>query len=257
MPEFTLQDSRVHYREWGNKKDSAILILHGWGVDSAQYEKLGSLLAKRGLHVIVPDLPGFGSTPAPAQSWGVWEYVEWVRELVSTLCHDDKVIIFGHSFGGRIAIKYAVKYPEQLRALILCAAAGIKPSLTLKRVTLYCVAKIGRMIFKPPGLNFTGEILKRILYRLAGVTDYLKARGIMKGVLAKTVKEDLKPLLQKIKTPTLILWGEEDRTTPIKDAHTITSFIAGAKLVIFKDARHNLPKQIPEKLAEEIIKYIH
>lgn len=256
MPGLTVQDSHVHYREWGRGGNPTILVLHGWGVDSSQYETLGPLLAERGFRVVVPDLPGFGSTPAPAKAWGVGEYVEWVQKFVQKLGLN-RFVLFGHSFGGRITIKYAVKYPEQLRALILCAAAGIKPPLTFKRVALYCVAKIGRIIFKPPGLSFMGEILKRMLYRLAGVTDYLKARGIMKDMLAKAIKEDLKPLLSKIKTPTLILWGTDDSATPYKDGQTMARLIPGAKLVTFQGARHNLPKQIPEKLIEEIVKYIH
>jgi len=200
-------------------------------------------------------LPGWGNTQAPPKAWGVGEYVAWVHDVTSTLKLSN-VILFGHSFGGRIAIKYAVNYPQDLQTLILCAAAGIKPPRTMKRIALYCLAKIGRTIFQPPGLSFAGEILKRILYRLAGVTDYLKARGIMKDVLTKAVKEDLKPLLHKINIPTLILWGTEDRATPYKDGQTMARIIPNAKLVTFEGQQHNLPKYIPENLAEEITHFV-
>lgn len=255
MREIQLQGNKIYYREWGINNAPHILILHGWGVDSEQYEELGPLLAGAGFHIVVPDLPGWGHTPAPEKAWNISDYTEWVDALVHTLSLKN-FVLFGHSFGGRIAIKYAIKFPNELRALVLCASAGIKPGLTLKRVGLYILAKIGRAIFKPPGLSFTGEILKKILYRVAGVNDYLRASGIMKEVLHKAVREDLKPLLPRIKVPTLLLWGIEDGATPYKDGQTMARLISNSKLVTFEGERHNLPKNIPEKVAAEIIKYL-
>lgn len=256
MAHIDIHGIKAYYREWGSAEGAAILILHGWGVDSSQYETLGSMLAKNDCRVIVPDLPGFGNTPVPKKAWEVGEYAEWVQEFAQKLGLD-RFVLFGHSFGGRIAIKYTAKYPGQLRALILCASAGIKPPLTFKRVILYVAAKIGRAIFKPPGLSFAAEILKRILYRLAGVTDYLKARGIMKEVLKKTIKEDLTSILPSLEVPTLLLWGAADQATPYKDGQTMARLIPNAKLVTFDGERHNLPKHIPEKLAVEITTFLN
>lgn len=262
--EINLRGAKIYYRQWGRGEDPTVLVLHGWGVDSSQYEDFGPRLAKHGYRVIVPDLPGFGNTPAPPNAWGVGEYVEWVREFMSApplmirggRGSYDKIILFGHSFGGRIAIKYALKYRAELRALILCASAGIKPPLTLKRIGLYCLAKIGKTIFSPPGLSWTGEILKRILYRVAGVNDYLRASGIMKEILQKAIREDLTSKLGSLEVPTLLLWGTEDRATPYRDGQTMARLIPNSKLVTFEGARHNLPKLIPDRLATEIIQYV-
>ncbi len=255
MPEILIQNRKTYYREWGRGGKATIIVLHGWSVDSSQYEALGPLLAEKGFRVIVPDLPGWGSTPTPQKAWSVSDYTEWAHELAGSLDLKN-FVLFGHSFGGRVAIKYAIKYPDELSALILCAAAGIKPRITLKRVGLYVLAKIGRMIFKPPGLSFTGEILKKILYRAAGVNDYLKASGIMKEVLRKAVREDLTSILPSLEVSTLLLWGTRDGATPYKDGQTMARLIPNAKLVTFEGERHNLPKYIPEKLTAEINQFL-
>lgn len=301
MERITLHNREIYYREWGNAGEATFVILHGWGVDSSQYETLGPLLAKGGYHVVVPDLPGWGSTPAPPQAWSVSDYAQWVQEFVSTVYHperaqrvegsrtnpvrdrgrssrpisngtnvrgadklrdssptaqNDRIVLFGHSFGGRVAIKYAAKHPEQVRALILCAAAGIKMPDTIKKRALKVLAKIGKQILRVPPLSKFDTIARKALYRIAGSYDYMHGKGVMVDVLVKAVEEDLTPLLPRIKIPTLLLWGTADRATPYKDGQTMARFIPGAKLVTFEGERHNLPKHIPNRLAHEIKQYL-
>lgn len=255
MPTLTLQNKPVHYREWGAGSDYMV-ILHGWGADSSHYEALGPLLANGGLHVIVPDLPGWGQTPAPETSWSVSDYRKWVAEFLQALAIKE-FVLFGHSFGGRVAIKYTVEHPYQLRALILCAAAGIKPTTqSTKRKILAAAAKIGKPVFRAPILRSVAPFAKKFLYHLAGSYDYLKAHGTMKTTMTHVVQEDLAPFLPQVKRPTLLLWGNEDRSTPLSDAKLMASRIPRAKLEVFEGQPHNLPKRIPEKLAASILNFV-
>ena len=114
----------------------AILILHGWGGGSNSYIPVQKFLAGAGYKVIVPDLPGFGKSEPPLSAWGVSDYVEWVNEFVNNQGLE-KFFLLAHSFGGRVAIKFAVKHPEKILNLILYEAAGIKHKKTIFQFILF------------------------------------------------------------------------------------------------------------------------
>src|SRR3989338_6126457 len=143
MPNVSVKGQNVHYREWGNG-NITLFLLHGWPADSSDYSRLGQLLAQSGYRVIVPDFPGWGKTPPPVSPWTVSDFRDWFHQFHEEL-QVKKFVLFGHSFGGRVAIKYAIKYPYEVQALILCATAGIRPDPnTLKRRALKLTAALGK-----------------------------------------------------------------------------------------------------------------
>lgn len=77
----------------------------------------------------------------------------------------------------------------------------------------------------------------------------------MQEVFKKVIAEDLKPILAQIRTPTLILWGEGDKMTPLKDAFLAKDKIIQSKLKIFKNQGHKLPYEKPAAIAEEVTKW--
>src|SRR3989344_4726315 len=128
---------------------ASVLILHGWGSSSKSFEEISRLLREKGHQVFAPDLPGFGSERTQDKPWPLDDYVNFVLNFAQA--QDlNKFILLGHSFGGRIGIKFAVRYPEKLSGLILYAAAGIKPRRTFWQWVLYIFAKIGGFIFSLP-----------------------------------------------------------------------------------------------------------
>lgn len=254
MPFADVQGKKAHYREWG-QGDKLLLALHGWPADSSHYADLGPMLAQAGFRVIVPDLPGWGETPAPALAWGVSDYRRWVHDFTEAL-HLKDFFLFGHSFGGRVAIKYTLEHPYDVSGLILCAAAGIRPNpYTLKRRLFKLTAIVGKTLFSLPVLRYLRPLAQRFLYRAAGSTDYLKAEGVMKETIVKVLQEDLTPLLPELKRPTLILWGSEDGATPLRDGELMAKHIPQSTMHVFAGARHNLPKLLPKAVAEQIITF--
>ena len=246
-----MNDKNVHYREWGSG-DKVIIALHGWPASSGDYTEFGPTLAKSGYRIIVPDFPGWGKTPEPTQAWNVSDYKTWVEDLTNEL-NLTRFTLFGHSFGGRVAIKYAIEHPYKVNSLILCAAAGIKPdAYTVKRRFLKLLAIAGKKTFKLPIVNNFSSHAKKFLYRLAGSNDYLKADGVMKETIVKVLEEDLTPLLTQISLPTFVVWGSEDGATPLADGQKIHSLVKQSKLYVFEGQKHNLPKNIPIPLAQQI-----
>lgn len=284
-----IDNLKINYKQIGNG-DIPIILLHGWGLDSNKYlatakylfEVESEKLKVKSYRICLLDLPGFGKSDNPPAVWGVDEYAELVRKfimlslreaerrsnpefiapsaglprpaLAGLAMTEKKVILIGHSFGGQITIKFAAKYPEKLKALILTGAAGIRHQPAMKQKIFYYLAKTGKIIFSLPIINRLENSAQKLLYRAAREKDYYEAQGVMREIFKKVIKEDLTSYLEKIKTPTLLVWGRNDRSTPLKDGELMHFKIQSAggrtKLEIISEANHSLPYQFPEKFAK-------
>jgi pimeloyl-ACP methyl ester carboxylesterase len=238
------------------KMQISLIILHGWGASAKSYEKIKPLLEQKGISVFVFDLPGFGGEPAPDSAWSIDDYADWVAKKLQE-SGKDKFILFGHSFGGRIAIKLAARQPIGMQKLILCDAAGVTPRPKIKINFFALLSKTGKIIFSLPLLKYFQPIVRKIEYFLAGSRDYYYLQNpIMKGVFKKVIEEDLTKFLSRIKVPTLIVWGGKDRMTPVSDARLMHDKIGGSKLRILDEVGHSPHLECPEKLADVINNFI-
>ncbi len=232
--------------------------------------------------IIIPDLPGFGKSDEPKENWDLDDYVEFVDkfivktnrkggfELVKDLLKkidstkaaqiEEKIkpILIGHSFGGRIAIKYAAKYPEKIDKLILTGAAGIKHKLTAKQKALFILVKTGKAIFSLPIINKFQKPVYNIFSKIARSRkkDYYNASPRMKEIMKNILAEDLTDYLDKIKNPTLLVWGRKDKTTPLADGGIMKSRIKNCELRIVNNANHSLPYQKAEEFGEIVGEFI-
>jgi pimeloyl-ACP methyl ester carboxylesterase len=227
------------------------LILHGWGGSSDSWRKVIEVLEIK-YKVICPDFPGFGKTQTPQIPWSLNDFVEWLNELVEKL-NLENFFLLAHSFGGRVAIKFSISYPEKIKKLILVSSAGIRQEWGLKEKIIFQISKIGNAIFsKNPFFRFK-DGARNFFYRIARIKDYSKAKGVMKETMKKIVEEDLLPELSKIQKETLIIWGEKDKITPLKYAFIFKEKIKNSKLEILPKIGHSLHLEDPEKLAEVLI----
>jgi len=232
----------------------SILILHGWGSNSLRWQRVKELLEEKGLEVLILDLPGFGITPSSDKPWSRDDYINWIFQRV-TEKNWSSFNLLGHSFGGGLSLKIATNFPEKVERLILCAPAIIKRK-SIKTYLFYLIASFGKKIFSLPGLKIFYPLAQKLIYKLAGVSNYYLAEGVMKETMKRLGEEDLKVLLEKVKIPTLILWGEKDDVLPIEDAYYIKEEIRGSEFKIIPGARHSPHREAPEELAENIVQFI-
>ncbi len=232
-----------------------IILLHGWGVEASRWKSIKTLLGKQGFRVHLFDLPGFGKEPSPPVAWSVDDYVRFVNDYTNSR-QLKNFFLLGHSFGGRIAIKFAAAHPKKLRGLILFAAAGIKSQKRFKASLYLFMAKLGSFIFSLPLLNRLKDFAKRALYRLAGSGDYLQVTGAMKGTIKKVIDEDLTPLLHQVQTPTLIIWGDRDKTTPLYQGLIMKEKIKGAEFRLIEGAGHAWYRQEPDKFVKTLLPFL-
>ncbi len=235
---------------------NTIVLLHGWGSSAANMAPLAECLRAKGYRILARDFPGFGQAPAPEKPWTVDDYVAWFEALLAKE-GVERPIIFAHSFGGRVAIKFAAAHLDRVERLILCGAAGIPPRLSWKRWMLKKATGVGKWWLK--GATWEAAIpwpIRGYIEKKLARLDYFKAQGVMRETFKKVVQENLRPLLPKIKTPTLLVWGENDTLTPLRDAHIMEREIANAKLVIIPNADHIVYRTHPDEVADATITFL-
>lgn len=232
--DIVIDNQLLHYEETGPEDGRPVILMHGWGCDHTTVRSIAQCL-ESGLHVFNLDLPGFGKSVEPDSVWGVPEYSQFIFKFIDKLRLKNPALI-GHSYGGRVAIMMASQHP--FSKMVLVDAAGIKPKRSLNyyiKVYSFKLAKIIYLIIYGEGRG-----AQKIAQRRAksGSSDYQKASPKMKAVMSKSVNQDLTPLLPKIKASTLLVWGENDTATPLRDAKIMERYIPDAGLVSFPNAAH-------------------
>lgn len=230
-----------------------IVILHGWGVSGSKYHTIQSLLEKKGYAVFAPDFPGFGKEKLTKQVMTLNDYVAFVHRFFRQK-NIEKAILIGHSFGGRVAAKFSVAYPEKVTKLILTGAPLIKKPLSLKKQLISQLTKPVKFITNGLPQNVQ-QFLRKILYRSLGEWDYYKA-GSLRETFKNIIHEDLQPLISAITVPTLVLWGEEDTFVPLSLGKEISQKIPDALFESIPHASHKLPYETPEVFTKKVMHFL-
>lgn len=225
---------KVHLTD-SESGDSCIILMHGWGCNLQTLASIEKVALGCNYRVVNVDFPGFGKSEEPKEVWGVEQYTAVVEKIVDDLGLESPALL-GHSFGGRVGILYASRHT--VSKLILVDAAGIKPKRSFnyyrKVYTFKLVKKLMYLLF---GKEKAEEKLESRRQR-AGSSDYAAASVMMRRILSKVVNEDLTDRLSSIKAPTLLIWGENDTATPLRDAKIMEEKIPDAGLVAFPGCGH-------------------
>ena len=168
------------------------------------------------------DLYGFGKTPHPDHPLRIEDYARGVQTVIEQTGGGD-VILVGHSFGGRVAMRLAVESAGVV-GLILIDSAGVIP----RRGPRYYL-KVARY-----------KLAKRYGFKNLpkGSADYAALSGAMRGTFVNVVNESSLTDAKKLTVPTLLIWGSEDKDTPLYMCRKLQKAIRGSAVVVFKGAGH-------------------
>jgi len=222
----------------GNGK--LLLLLHGWsfGISKERYQPLIDELSKY-YRVIAIDFPGFGKSDLPNEPWGVIDYSRWLSDfLIKNKLQPE--IILGHSFGGRVAIKGVAFKLLNPKKVILVASAGIER----KGIVIRAIRFLSAIV--------PGFIKKRLNF---GSKDYRESLGVMRESMKLVVGESLEKDMLNIKTPCLLIWGNEDATTPLWHGKLMNKLLSNSELKIIDGANHGLAYKEVDKVTNLIIKW--
>lgn len=209
-----------------------VLLLHGWGGRIESMQGLAAALSARGFQTHTLDLAGFGRGQLPPEAWGAAEYARWVIGYLDFAALE-RVHLIGHSFGGRLSIVIGAEFPNRVEKIVLTSSAGVLGPPGLRDGLI----KAGKLIFKLPILRALQQPI-RSLARAAIGSDDLKSAGALEPTFRRVVKEDLLPYAARIAAPTLLIWGDQDQSTPLWQARKLEQTIPDAGLVIFQGAGH-------------------
>ena len=221
-----------HYTVQGS--GSPIVLMHGWGCNLTTLASIEKVAAES--HTVYNvDFPGFGESEEPNEVWGVELYTQLIEKFIEAEGIENPILL-GHSFGGRVGILYSSR--NKVKKLILVDAAGVKPRRSLKYYFKVYTYKLGKKLM--PLIYGKKGAQERIEQMRAkrGSSDYNNASPMMRAILSKVVNEDLKHCMPKISAPTLLLWGENDTATPLRDAQIMEKLIPDAGLVSFPGCGH-------------------
>lgn len=200
--------------EWHGRVDEAgqprLVLLHGWGQPGRSLLPLVTTL-QNNCAIATLDTPGNGIAPNPPSNWGMDDYQALVEGWLATLPEAPTVFVC-HSFGCRLAMRMAAKQPAWLKGIAVVGGHGLKPIRPLHRqikvlAIRYFVKTMG-FIDRQLGTGLRARYVEKL-----GSADYRRA-GEMRPVFVRIVSDDVSALLNDVKVPVLLLYGEYDGETP-------------------------------------------
>jgi pimeloyl-ACP methyl ester carboxylesterase len=225
-----------------------VIILHGWTKILDKWQPFLEELRNKGISADLPKIPGL--TEKLNNAWKLSDYVEWLSNISKK--KNDKIILIGHSNGGRIALAFASKYPEKVEKLVLIDSAGIYHNELPHRIKIFvfkAIAKIGKKIT-------SSKMLEDLLYKLAREGDYTKSDPTVKQTMINLLNSDKNLNISQISIPTLIIWGANDKITPLSDGIQLSRLIKNSRLEIISEARHSPMYSDAKRVAEIIYEYL-
>ncbi len=211
------------------KGQKTVLFLHGYGGSIDSFLPVAQTLAKTHKLILV-DMYGFGKTAYPNRVMDTYDYALSIYLLLQQL-NINEVSIVSHSFGGRLALVLSSMFNLNISKMVLVGCAGLKPhrgiSYYYKVLKYKLYKKFEKFkLVKPKTLNKFGS------------EEYRKLNALQKRSYVKIVNQNLFYLLKYIKTNTLLVWGTNDKSTPIYMAKTLKKHIKNSGIVLYQNSSH-------------------
>src|SRR6185369_1429208 len=259
-----IENIRVRYVEAG--AGPAVVLIHGnaGSVDDFNFKSLGPLCG--GHRVIAVDRPGHGKSERPRDVDAKLQYQ--TRLLHETLSHlgVTRPVLVGHSWGGSLAIAYAVEYPTELSAIVLLAPAAYSdggPDQFMRAVLKTPIVgdvslTMGRVIF---GQHQLKKELQKAFYPESVPEEYLRQASAswlrhkqLRAILEDeySLDRDLEKVSRhysEISIPVVIVTGDHDKVVSAKqNAYRLKTSITHSQLIELKNTGHQVPQTHPESI---------
>ncbi len=251
-----INGQEVHYIEAGSPHRQKAILIHGWSSSSYAMSPIAGLLSQR-FHCISVDLPGYGSSPPFEGRTTIPRYAELIADLIEELS-PAPVVLIGHSMGGMISTTVAIEHPALVERMVL-----ISPTITgkLSRTINRVVSPINMIESLPLGslivssveklyIGITDRMMRPVSFSdRTDITeeDYARLRadarrpgqGRVRAECFFAMRDhDLSGRLSGIDIPTLVIWGAEDNTVPLRDAGIVEDEWPDTDLRILPKAGH-------------------
>ena len=263
MPVYERGGVQLAYDERGRTDGTPLVLLHGFTSDRRMWHQVASLL-ERDARIVVPDLRGHGESDAPddIESYSMDGYAADLAALLDRLeverCH-----LVGCSFGGMVAMEFAVTSPQRVQTLVLSdtSPAYDRPEYTeefrerersiakmVESIDRFGPLETGRRAARDETNEFFAAGIRR---RYAG----MRRQGIVGAARARRQRRDLSDLLRTTLTmPVMLCMGEDD---PVRSALPVMAReLPGARQVTFQQTGHGVPAREPRKFVDSLVDFL-
>lgn len=262
MAEFSRDGFTIFYEQAGDLESPAVVLLHGFTSDNRMWLPIAGELSQD-YHVIAPDLRGHGATSAPddLDSYTIEQYADDLKALLDHL-EVDICALAGCSFGGMVALQFAVTWPERIAGLVLSdtSAAFEHPDYDDKYrkreeriaaqteiVDRFGTAELGKRAAKDVADPFLAEGIRKRYSRLS-------REGFLGAARVRQERPGLVSVVgERLTMPVLVCIGEDD---PVRSASEVMARqLPAARQLMFKATGHGIPSLRPEAYAREVLNF--
>jgi len=269
LPGFTARDREVRgasLRLYERGEGAPVVLLHGLGGAASNWVAVAPALAER-CRVLVPELPGHGASSAlPAPVPTLDAYADRVGAVL-----DAPAVVVGHSLGGVVALRLALRRPQLVRGMVLAGSAGLSSGTRRSQRALAVASLIqpGKRVSPLRELVSNSSALRRVAFGFVSVADpdaldprvaeaFFAGSALHTGVREAAdalVRTDPRHDLERVRCPALVLHGARDRQVPLRDAFEYSRRL-DAPLRVIADCGHLLIGERPQAVGDAIVDFL-
>ena len=256
-------EGRVCTLQANRNARTGVILIHGLGGSIDDWKNTFPELA-RDFHVLAFDLPGFGKSDKGSKHYSPTMYARLAHFLADRYFRDKSYHIVGHSMGGAIALRFAAQRPLRFQRMVLIDVAGILHPQVISRF------QAGSMLARASGVKQTRGFAERVSGRILEQMDKLPVlpTDIVNTALGRDVvlqggpekiaalelaAEDFSYAVSSVREPTLVMWGDNDLTVPLRTGRVLAARMPHARMEIVPDAGH-VPMQDQAALSNALIR---
>ncbi len=259
---------KAHIRDEGRRDGAPIVLLHGSNASLHTWEPWVRRLGDK-YRIITLDFPGHGLTGTDIkEDYSLPSYVRFVDEVVNHIGLD-QFVLGGNSMGGNVSWRYTLNFPQKVLGLILVDSSGY-PNNASSGPVIFRLLRFApfRWLFQKIHSRSMAEEGVRVAYNNAPVVTgkliqryvELNLRQGQRRASALRFALDRRTLSPPprgaINTPTLILWGREDKLTPVSMASKFNRDLPNSTLVIYDNVGHIPNEEIPGRSARDVLAFL-
>lgn len=233
-------------------KGKTVVLLHGWNDSASGLARLTKYLAKT-CQVVALDLPGFGGSVRPPVAWGLDDYATFVAHFLKKIGVKHVYAYVTHSNGGALAIRGLAKQELASDKLVLLASAGVRNVYKGRNRALRIMAKTGKVFTLPLPAPLRKKIRSKV-YKTIG-SDMLVAEH-MQETFKRVVTDDVTADAAQLTLPVLLVYGENDESTPVWYGEQFRQLMSAATLEILPDAGHFVHLDRPEAVERALGEFL-
>jgi pimeloyl-ACP methyl ester carboxylesterase/CRP-like cAMP-binding protein len=267
-------DQQIHAVEEGHPNRQVALLIHGWSSSWYAMSPLIKLLGQR-FRAIAIDLPGYGASPPLPERVTIPAYADILANFVERVT-DGPVVLVGHSMGGMTSLTMALRHPEVVERMVLIdptisGRLSQAINLTISPITMMERFGLGSWLvssFERTIVGITDRIMRPVSFaERSGITrnEHLRIQADVRHPGQGKVRaecffamrdNDLRGKLSQIQAPSLVLWGAEDNTVPLRDAGVVADEWPTADLRIIPKAGHWPHFETPDAVRRQVAAFL-